>query len=131
MKNQCVHSLSDHDCSQSILTPKVFLSRLFPLLFFCYSSLFSFLAKFPSSPFLCAFHLYLSTLTVRHLFYPWLHGRRGKRKKERKKDNERKNLHCSPHLLSFLKASLCGAAGSSSSVSKCSQGAFHQERFEI
>lgn len=63
--------------------------------------------------------------THQHLLCPWLYAKGGERKKGRKP------LSPFPHLLSFLKASLCGAAGSSSSVSNRSQDSFHQERFEI
>lgn len=109
-KSQCVHTtwviMIAHSPTYRISQPrhqqKSFSYFLIPpFLCVCYSSLFFFLANFPSSPFLCAFHLYLTTMILQHLFYPWLHGRQGKRK--RKKDNERKKaLQWFPHLLSFL-----------------------------
>lgn len=113
-KSQYVHDLSDHDCSQSNL-PHISTHTSAKVFFLLFNStitlflLFIFVlpGKFPIFSFsfflfLCAFHLYLTTLTLQNLFYPWLHGRRGKRK--RKKDNERKKtLHWFPHLLSFCK----------------------------
>lgn len=100
-KSQCVHDLSDQDCSQSNL-PHISIHTSAKVFFLLFNStiplflLFIFVllpGKFPIFSFsfflfLCAFHLYLTTLTLQNLFYPWLHGRRGKRK--RKKDNERK-----------------------------------------
>lgn len=80
--------------SYFLIPPSLFLPFIFVLLpgkFPIFS--FSFLL------FLCAFHLYLTTLTLQNLFYPRLHGRRGKRK--RKKDNERKKPSIGT-LISFL-----------------------------